>query len=239
MGLLDLPAPVLSAIDGWLAGFLPVVVRLVFWAAVTALLGMELYRLLSPQERIAGTRLAFEQSRRRVAEFEGEFEDAWPHIRAMFSSALRRLALAFPATIVAALPFLVAIVWLDTRYGNTYPPLDIPAAITVPGEFEGRWVAVDGGVPRAAIADRSGVPVAEVPVAQPVPVIHKRRWWNALIGNPAGYLPEELPFDRVDIALPRRQVLSLGPDWLRDWEVVFLAASILFAVAFKTVRRIV
>lgn len=238
MGLLDLPAPALSAINSWLAQFLPSVVLLLFWAALGAFLSMELYRLFSPQKRIAKIKLAFEQTRRHVAAFDGEFEEAWPHMRRMLSLALQRVALVFPATIVASLPLLIGIVWIDGQYGSMFPPSHATVNVTVPGDFQGRWVETNGGAPHAQVVDRDGRPLADIVVTKPVSVIHKRVWWNTLIGNPAGYLDDTLPFDRIDIALPRQQVLSFGPSWLRGWEAIFFAAMVLFALAFKTVRRI-
>ncbi|MCT7373692.1 hypothetical protein [Chelativorans salis] len=238
MGLLNLPSPTLSAIDGWLSPFLPPAARLLVWAALGAVLSMEIYRLLSPQSRIVQIKRSFEEMRRRVADFDGEFEDVWPDMRRMISLALRRIMLVFPATIAASLPLLVVIVWISTQYGATYPPANAPVAVSVPGGFEGRWVGADAGTPHARVMDRDGRSVADIAVLEPVPIIHKRLWWNALIGNPAGYLDDALPFDQIDIALPRRQILSFGPMWLRGWEVTFFAAMIAFALIYKSARRI-
>jgi hypothetical protein len=238
MGVLDIPSPYLSAVDDWLTHFMPAAMTLVLWAAAGAVLCMELYRLTSPQRHIAEIKLALVRARRQVAEFDGEMEEAWPHIRRMLSLAMHRVAITLPATVVASLPLLLVIVWLDNRYGDAYPPPNVPVSVQVAGGFEGRWVNGGGDVPRAAVVDRGGAPVAEVPVAEPVSIIHKRRWWNMLIGNPAGYLPDDLPFDRIDIALPRQQILSVGPAWLRGWEAIFFAALILVSLGFKTVRGV-
>lgn len=238
MGVLDLPSPVLSAVDEWLGPLLPPAVRLLVWAALGALLSMELYRLLSPQARIAQAKQAYEDVRRRVAGFDGEFEEIWPDMRRMISLALRRIVLVFPATIAASLPLLAVIIWLDSQYGATYPPVSEPVTVSVPGDFQGHWIETNAGTPHAQVTDPSGSPVADIAVAKPVPVIHKWLWWNTLIGNPGGYLDDALPFDRIDIALPRLQVLPVGPSWLRGWEATFFAAMIVFALTLKSVRRI-
>jgi len=239
MGILDLPSPLLSRIDLWLTDFLPPLVKLMLWAAIGALISMELYRLLSPQKRIAQLKLALQRAQRRVIEFDGDFAEGWPHIRRMLSFALRRVAIVLPATIIASLPVLVFIVWLDQQYGGSFPPPGEAVGVEVSDGYSGRWVDDGlGATPRAEVRDAAGTPIAEIPVTKPTPVIHKWRWWNTLIGNPAGYLPDELPIEQVVIALPRQQILPVGPDWLRGWEVVFFAALTLFALAFKTVRRI-
>lgn len=238
MGLLDVPAPLLSSVDELLAPVLPPVARLVLWAALGAFLSMELYRFLSPQERIADTRLALADSRQQLDQFDGEFRDAWPHMRQTLGLALRRIALVLPATVAASLPLLVLIVWADNSYGRMYPPPGAAVSVQVPGDYQGRWLSSEGGVPHARVVDSAGNPVAEVPVAKPTSVIHKRRWWNALISNPAGYLSDSLPFDRIDISMARRQILPVGPKWIRGWEPLFFAAMIAFALTLKTVRRI-
>lgn len=239
MGLLDLPSPFLSGIDQWLTGFLPPLAKLVIWAAIGALLSMELYRRLSPQRRIAQVKLALERAHRHLAAFDGEIEDAWPHIRRMLSFALRRVLMVLPATLAASLPLLVFLVWIDTSYGGTFPPPGAPVNVRVAGAFEGRWIDGGGGAPpKAEVIDPHGGRVAEVPVEAPVSVIHKRRWWNALIGNPAGYLPAEGPVEKVEIGLPRQEILPVGPGWMRGWEVTFFASLVLFAFVFKAVRRI-
>ncbi|WP_265516665.1 hypothetical protein [Nitratireductor luteus] len=238
MGLLDLPAPILSTVDGWLSPFLPSAARLLVWAALGAFLSMELYRCLSPQSRIAATKQAYEETQRGISNFNGEFRDVCPQMLRMMSLALRRIVLVFPATIAASLPLLVVIVWLDSQYGTTYPPPNEPVMVSVPGDFEGRWVGSNDGTPHTQVTGPGGGPVADIAIAKPVPVIHKRLWWNALIGNPAGYLDDSLPFDRIDIALPRQQVLPFGPLWLRGWEVIFFGSMIVFALTFKSLRRI-
>lgn len=238
MGLLDMPSPVLSALDDWLTPFLPSSAKLVLWAALGAFLGMELYRLLSPQKRIAEIKLAYARTQQSVADFEGEFQEAWPLLRRMLALALQRVALVFPATIAASLPLLLVVVWLDSRYGDVYPPPDASVGVDVSGDFKGRWVNGGNGVPHARIVDRTGAAIADVPVTQAVSVIQKWRWWNVLIGNPAGYLPDDLPFDRIDLGLPRQQVLAVGPAWLRGWEGIFFAATILVALMLKSVRGI-
>jgi hypothetical protein len=93
------------------------------------------------------------------------------------------------------------------------------------------------GVPRIVLADGAGRVVGEIAMTAPVPVIHKREWWNVLFGNPVGYLPDASPLERVDVELPGREYLGFGPSWLRSWEfvyfVVLLACSIAIKVGFR------
>lgn len=239
MGLLDLPAPLFAWIDGQLLGFLPPIGRLIVWSAVAALGSMELYRVLSPQARIKAVEFQVRETQQRLGDHEGSFEDAWLLIRRMLGLAFGRILLVLPATLAASVPLLALIVWLDGAYGRAVPPPGEPVSVHVPGEFRGRWIAGTSRTPpHVEIVNGNGRTIADVAVAAPVPVIHKHRWWNFAIGNPAGYLPHDAPVERIEIDLPRQEFLSLGPEWLRGWEVGFFVALTLFALGFKVVRRI-
>ena len=117
MGIVSFGSGMLSGIDGWLAQFAPAVLRLMFWAAVGALVSMELYRLASPQARIVSVKAEFERMQAMVSEFDGEFAEAWPYLRRMLALAFRRIGLVLPATLLASLPLIGLIVWVDQRYG--------------------------------------------------------------------------------------------------------------------------
>jgi hypothetical protein len=63
-------------------------------------------------------------------------------------------------------------------------------------------------------------------------------WWNRLIGNPLGYLPDDGPVERIDIDLPPRHVLSVGPEWVRTWLMPFFGALLVTSLLIKIVFRI-
>jgi hypothetical protein len=71
-----------------------------------------------------------------------------------------------------------------------------------------------------------------------VPTIHKRQWWNALVGNPIGYLPDSSRLEWIELGLPQKQYLTVGPAWLRAWYVVFLGVLLAASLAIKVAARI-
>jgi hypothetical protein len=77
-----------------------------------------------------------------------------------------------------------------------------------------------------------------LPTAGPASVVHQRRWWNALIGNPAGYLPSPGDVDAVELGLPQPQYLPFGPDWLRGWIAFFFAVVLIGSLALKYLWRL-
>lgn len=241
MGLLDLPAPLFGAIEAAVAAYAPPILRLVLWAAVGALISIELYRLLSPQRRITAAAADLRQAQFALNGFDGEFQDAVPLMGRMLRAAGQRLALVFPAAIAASLPMLALLVWLDSTYGSKFPePGQTVAVRTEAPNLDARWQGVGGGTAgEVVVVDETRTPVVRAPVPAPVPVIHKRQWWNTLIGNPAGYLPKDAPVERIDIELPRREILSLGPSWMRGWEAPFFLLFLVFALLTKWARKVV
>src|SRR5699024_6143220 len=235
----NLPQPLLEWLDTSLLGFLPPVVRLLLWSILAALLAMEFYRLLSPQKRITAIKGESREAQRRLNDYDGPFDESWPLIRQVLALAFRRIWLVLPATLAASLPLLMVIVWLDASYGHRFPTPQEQVAVEVPAE--GLVGRLDNGLnspPIAVVADASGTTVTEVILKAPIPLLHKWQGWNLLLGNPAGYLPDDAPVDRVQLALPRLEVLSFGPQWLRGWEPTFFAALMIFAFLLKYLRRL-
>jgi hypothetical protein len=243
MGLFDLPAPALTWLDVRLAAVLPALGRLVLWSIVAAVLSMALYWWLSPQKRIVEAKRRLAASKGALDHFNGDFKDAWPLMRTMLSQALRQVGLVTGPALVAMVPVLCLIAWLSTTYGYSFP--ETGAAIRMQTFPETFWATLSPAPataaapqPRLLLTDRSGQIVHEQALNAPVTTLHKRQWWNVLIGNPAGYLPDGLSIERIDIGLSRHQYLPFGPAWLRGWEAVFFVGLFVTALAIKLGFRI-
>lgn len=235
MGLFDLPAPLFEFVDRTLLGALPPLLRLILWAVAGAGASLALYRWLSPQRRIVAAKGEALDARRRLNAHDGDLESALPLMRQSMKAALRHVGLVFPAAMAASLPVLALLVWLDGAYGYQMPQGQQQPAVSVqPPTYSGQWQA-DGNI---AVRDAVGAEIAHLTLTEPVTQIEKRQWWNVLIGNPAGYLPEQGPVERVTIALPERQYLSVGPDWLRSWATVALTALVVASLIIMRIARI-
>ncbi len=238
MGLFDLPAPLFNYLDRTLLGFLPASVHILIWAAIGAFLSMELYRVLSPQAKVAQLKLELQEVQAKVADFDGEFPEAWPMLKHMIGLALQRIVAVLPSTLIASLPLLCIVVWLDSAYGYSFPPQGQAVQVEPPAPYTGKWVDTGAGLPHAQVLNSGGQVVADTPVHAAIPVLHKWQWWNALLGNPAGYLSKDAPVDEVRIALPAQTIFNIGPSWLRGWEPSFFLAVLLIALTLKWVRQI-
>ena len=235
MGLLDLPAPFFDFVDRSLLGALPPLLRLILWAIAGAAVSLALYRLLSPQRRIAQAKAAALDARRRLNAHDGDLDTALPLMRQSMKAALRHVGLVFPGALIASLPVLALLVWLDATYGYQLPQdRQAPAVSVAPETYSGQWRPNNS----IEVRDQSGAEVARLTLAEPVPHIEKRQWWNILIGNPAGYLPEQGPIDSITVALPERQYLPVGPDWLRSWATVALTALVIASLLIMRIARI-
>jgi hypothetical protein len=243
MGLFDLPAPALTWLDTWFAAALPATWRLGVWGVVAAVLTMGLYWWLSPQKRLRETKRRLVESKVALEYFDGDLKDAFPLMRTMLSQALRQVGLVTGPVLVAMAPVLCLIAWLSMTYGYSFPEPVVQIRVsTLPEEFSAILspapATADEPHPYLRVTDRSGrIAYAQILTA-PVTTLYKRQWWNVLIGNPAGYLPDILGVERIDIELPQKQYIPLGPSWLRGWEAVFFIGLFITALAIKLGFRI-
>lgn len=130
--------------------------------------------------------------------------------------------------------------WLSTSYGHMLPGGDSQVGVHAsPQTARAVWIPDPyGPAPRVAALDESGRVVEERVVAVPVTTVHKRAWWNVLVGNPLGYLPADGPIDRIDLDLPRSEYLPFGPSWLRGWEFLFIGVMLIGSLTLKAGLRI-
>jgi hypothetical protein len=253
MGLFDLPAPLFAAIDGVLATVLPAVVRLAIWGVVAGLITMLLYRRLSNQDRIAELKAQQKAQQKAMTDFEGEFDELMPLIGSTLKLGLKQLSLALGPAVLASVPILFLVIWVAGEFANEAPEAGSVIELTPrPATFEGyRWsqpssVTTEAGVWRLTWPDESGRvslegpagPVLTFPLEERIAVIHKRQWWNVLMANPLGYLPDESKIEHIDIALPELSVLPFGPGWIRGWMFTFFLVFLASSIAFKFILRI-
>jgi len=252
MGLFDLPGPLFDAVDGVLGLALPPVFRLALWGVLAGWITMLAYRRLSNQERIKELKQEQKTQQAALAAFDGEFEEMWPLIREALSLGFKQLGLALGPALLATVPILFLVVWVSGQFGYDQPEPGQPVAITgTPPDAAVQWrpaeaahATGDGwelawpgaGSSVELLAD--GEKLLTLPTGQAVPVIHRKLWWNWLIANPIGYLPDGAALQQVDIALPPQQFLAFGPGWLRGWMFTFFSVFLVASLAFKFVLKV-
>lgn len=239
MGLFDVPAGIFSWVDAGVAGFLPAPARIAAWGVMGAVASLGLYWLLSPQQRMARIAEAEQRLKHAMWEDDTAMAEGLAAASSLIRLALVRLGLVLIPVLIAALPILSLMVWLDTQYGLALPRPGQTASIkAVPDTAHVRWVPDNSPPARVEVLDQAGQVHQSVPIVVAVPVIEKRTWWNALIGNPLGYLANDSPAERVEISLEKQQYLSVGPDWIRGWEALFLVTLLAGSALLKWTLRI-
>lgn len=241
MDWLEAPVTLLGWIDALLADWMPRVARLVLWSAVAGALTMLIYAALSPQQRIRRIKQELLVARRDLDQFDGEFADAWPRMRRMLALAFGQLGLVIGPAGVALAPMILVVGWIAQTYGYAFPAqLDAVQVRTEPALLSGQLIAPQpgGSKPRVALTDLRGRNIGEIEWQEPRPVLEKRTWHAALAGSPIGWLPDELPIDRIELTLPPTEYLSHGPSWMRGWEFTFFAVLTLVALGFKRALHI-
>jgi hypothetical protein len=250
-GLIDTLFPPLDALDRALAPALPPWARLVLYGAASGAVTMAVYRLVSNQDAILATKARMRDLQGRLKAAGDDFAETMRLSRANLGASMRLLGLSLWPAFVSGLPVLVMIAWLAVRWSQPMPdpgtpvPLahappeaalavEPPTALASPGVLA--WPPPDTP---ATLKDGTGAVVYEgLGARPPASTIHRRAWWNALLGNPAGYLPDGSPLEEVRLAVPEREVLGFGPAWARGFELTYFATVVVVSLAIKTVFKI-
>ena len=248
-GVLNATFPVFSTIDGWLALLLPAWLRLVLWGAASGAAAMGLYSVMSSQTRLQALKQQSAALRAAVTRTDDAGEAARLAIQNLKLS-LRYLGAVTGPAMLSGIPVLFVIAWVSAAYGYAMPnagqaiafsvePATVPVTATPGVAGDPRAIAWPEPPGRIVLQDGSGM-TFETAAADllSVGVIHKRRWWNWLLGNEAGYLPDNAAADAVSFALPQREVLAIGPGWVRGWEFSYLLSVLVVSLALKIGFRI-
>ncbi|MEM7025102.1 MAG: hypothetical protein AAF637_21330 [Pseudomonadota bacterium] len=257
MGLFDLASPLLTWIDGAMVGWLPSTIRLLFWALVTGFVSMLLYRLTSNQKRLGEIKGEMAALRKQISEFDGPMSEMWSLTGRNLTLALRQLWVTLLPALLASIPVIFLLVWVSNTFGTIMPQPGAKIAVealashkqSLPqlhwkggeAQVEGddRWiVAWPGPDATMKLSNVDDEALISLPTAAPVGIVHQRRWWNALLGNPAGYLPSPGPVDTVLIGVPAQEFLPFGPAWLRGWMPLFFTVVIAVSLLLKVIWRI-
>jgi hypothetical protein len=253
MGIFDIFSPFFSWFDAILESVLPPIARLIFWGGIASILTMWLYVLFSSQEKLSKIKREAAETKKALNEYDGDFKGAWQLIRQSLRLSLKQIGLALGPTILASLPVLFMLVWLGTAYNYRLPETGeiinlkiFPTSAEVSfspqakkgleeGQWQIYWPLSDKPL---QLHDATNQLITTFPLSEPVPILHKRQWWNILFGNPIGYIPEDAILEKVEIALPENKYIKFGPEWMQFSEAVFLLVVIIGSLAIKILFRI-
>ena len=244
-GWFDLPAPLFDLVDRALAAAVPGVLRVTLYGLAISYLGMVLYARLSNQQRLRAVQRLTRRVRARLHDPDIEFDALLAASKRSLVLSLRHLGLVLLPSLVTLLPLLFVLPWLSNRFGSELPapgtsltwcvhPIERAVDVRI-----GNAVLDDHGCVQAPWPERAmpitlrGETIAEAPWHGASGVLHARRWWNRLIGNPAGELPKTVGDLEIHVALPEQSLLGFGPAWLGQWLFWFLFPGLIAGLYWR------
>jgi hypothetical protein len=253
MGMFDLPAPLFRLADGLVGPMLPAWASLTLWGLLAGVVSVGMYLAVSPQQRLKRIKGEARDARDAIVAYDGDFDGLLPLVRRSLGLSLRQVALTSGPAILAALPVICTFAWLSNAYEFREPAAGAAVPIRVePATAQVAWdppadssssgdtrlLNWPGAGRQVRLIDAAGRVLATFPLHAPVPELRKFAWWNVLIGNPAGYLPRATGVGAVEVGLAPREFLSVGPSWMRGWELIFFASLAVISVAIRTAFRV-
>ncbi|AKS41523.1 hypothetical protein [Wenzhouxiangella marina] len=253
LGLLDLPSPLLALFDQGLAGLgLPALLRVVLYGIASGWLSMVLYRHWSRQRELAELSEATRAVRRELAAYDGPFDGLLERALKLLKLNSRHLRLSFVPALLAGLPLLLILPWLSNQFSLSVPEAGSTVTIQATGlsatadlpqwtDPTAQWTpetqtwTIPWPADAASVALRwNGETLYQLPGEQPAAIVHRRRpVFNLLIGNPAGYLPDNAPLDALHLDMPTRELHGFGPGWLRGWLFCYLLIMFISALFLR------
>ena len=251
MGLLDVPAVAFNVVESGLAAIsLPAWLRLIFWSVVSGAAGMWLYRRYSPQSRIAEVRTQIASAQKDLANYGGEFDGLIPLISRQFRLVFTQMRLTLGATLIAGLPILLMLPWLSNQYSHSLPAAGSSVVLCATPESSMALLRDDQALQASKLnpgcrtvpwpAEDDAITIRDdrqdlltLPLQHAVPVIHRKEWWNVVIGNPLGYLPDRSSTKALHLDLPEQTFIQSGPTWLRGWEFCYFLGVLVVSLLLR------
>ncbi len=206
------------------------------------------------QRALAEAREKVKRTQSALAAHAGDFGELQILIRNNLAATLRQLALTVLPALAGSLPMLFVLPWLSNRFDYVAPapgeevricatPASAVAKIQS-GAHQFATIGSDGcaSVPSSSetvsLIDAAAVNLYTLPQSIQTPVVARFSLFNALVGNPAGYLPDTSPLEAVEISLRKFDVIDVGPDWMRRWEFPYFEVLIGISIFLKLRWRI-
>lgn len=252
MGLFDLLNPLFTGIDTYCLSWLPAWARVALYGLGSGIATMLLYARFSNQDALTEGKQVSKAalSRLRKLDPEAELAVVLATMRKAVAAPLKQAKTAAIPALWASLPLVFVLVWLDNTYSyqapeagsliqaRTDPFVALQEGSGIQRSADQTYAITWPDAGRIELKDLAGDLILSLPASTRAPLIHKRRWWNILVGNPAGYLDENASISSIALTMPPRELFDLGPPWLRSWVIIYFTTLMATAVAVKVKFKI-
>jgi hypothetical protein len=252
LGFFDILSPVLSVLNQSLEDLLPGALIILFWAFSGSCLSLGLYALISPQKSLLNIKKDIAVLKKRLNQYEDDFKVVLKLSMNLLLLSLKQVRMTIGPALIGALPMIFILIWLSNTAGYglpengivkvTFYPKEIKiASVTggVSGEEQGIWhIHWMSKKEHIRVIESSGVTVAELNSNIYIPEVRKKKWWNLFLGNLAGYINDSSKIKRIDFDFERKMYFHFGPEWMREWGVIFIFASLVFSIVIKIYFKI-
>lgn len=251
LGIFDLPAALLTKIDFFLFGSWPLISKPLVWGGICSVASMLIYLLVSNQQKLLFLKKQSSLLRRKLIFFDGDLEEIWPLTLNLFKLSFNHLFLTFWPVLLASLPVLIVLVWFSNTYSLKPIELDEPILVKIESADENlewssrakrvtanEWQIFWPASEKRVIAKLYNKKVFTLHENSRSSILHKKKWWNNFIGNPAGYLPPDTKIEKVIPSWRKNEFLKFGPTWMRGWPFLFFVTLICVSLGVKVIFKI-
>lgn len=222
--------------------------------ALAGVLSIIIYAKLSPQASIAKMKKKTRTLQREMMNVDLVFADFMRLSKENLKTSLRLFFTVLGPALVSAIPVIFLALWIHTclAYQAPLTPNDLELMtrhenieLQLLNYNESNEISNNEIQTHNLAASEEIVVMADekviysgTPLSPPTPVIQKRRWWNVLLDNPAGYVVKDAPLDSIRLNISRKQIIKWMPGWASGWEVPFFTFVLLAALGIKLSFRI-
>jgi len=255
MGFFDLLSPIFNAFDNIISPFTNDLVRITWWALISALVTSIVFKKLSNPKKITSLKVDLKAKQKELNDHDGDFSELKGLAVETMKLSIKRMGLTFLPAMLASIPIIFVLTYLSNRYDLDEPnagdvvPLNIvwedqsvPSQLSIQrGDMTLQtenikslnWPESDQTI-RLQEGNKA---VVTFPIKKST-VIHKKQWWNSLIGNPAGYLDNESQINRIEFTFKENKIINFGPSWMHGWLFLFFFMTLTFSIVFLFVFKI-
>lgn len=242
---------ILDSMDSFLAHVLPVALRVAVWGVVTGAASMAIYTVCSPQKRLKDLKSQTAALRKEISSYDGDFPGAMRLARRNLGLSLQRFGYSLGPALLSSAPVVIVIFWMAARLDAGLPESGETVEVVV--EPEGTQVAWEPSnsatraQEEAAWKLRWPAPTEEVrligprgeelvrfPLERPQQRFEPASWASSLVAA-VGWdvLPAESSVASVRLSLPSREMIPVGPAWLRSWWLFYILPACAAALGVK------